>query len=257
MAPLRPLSLIFSLAFIFLLASCTPETDELKIAPGYNYFPLAVGQAWEYEVDSIVLRPEVGGIHYDSLHFYTREVLVDTFRDGGGLRWFRAERYERAHDSLPWQYRATFALSRNDQQAFRREDNLDFIKLVFPPRPDDDWNGNARFDPLRLISVGGEFIALFKGWSYRYEQVHSPANINGIAYDSTLSVVAADYENLIERRYAAETYAAGIGLVYREIEAFDTQCRLCCNNNTSQCLDLPWRNKAEKGFILRQRLRQP
>ena len=75
-------------------------------------------------------------------------------------------------------------------------------------------------------------------------------------YDLLTLVEGADYENLLNRRLAIEGYAKNIGLVYRELEVFETQCQLCCNGDTGACLDLPWREKAEGGFIIKQWLVQ-
>lgn len=253
-AHIHPLLLALLASFLFL--ACERQVEDVIIDEGYEYFPLRIGQNWEYEVDSITLRPVVNGTFYDSVHLYAREQLTDTFRDGAGQLWFLGERHERLHDSLPWRYRLTFALSHDAQRAWRREDNLDFIKLTFPVKDKNEWDGNAAFDAYQLIPIGGELMPLFKEWNYQYTSVNMPGEVNGVPFDSLLTVELVNYENLIEYRYATEQYARGIGLVYREMVALDTQCQTCCNGNIAQCIDLPWRTKAEKGFILRQRLKK-
>lgn len=245
-------TILFVLLLGGLASACEREVAAVSVDYHYAYFPLAVGQSWQYVVDSIVLRSQVGGIFYDSVRLFAREVLLDTLRDGAGQLWFRGERHERRADTLPWQYRQTFLLGRDARQALRREDNLNFVKLLFPPRANDRWDGNAGFDAFREIAVGGQSLALFVGWEYGYTGVHEPGMVGNYTFDSLLTVTAADYENLIDRRVVREQYAPGRGLVYREVEALHTQCQQCCGGNTSQCLDLPWRQKAEKGFILRQ-----
>lgn len=219
---------------------------------GYEYFPLSIGDVTNYEMDSIVLRNQVGGIFYDSVHLDVQEILKDTLRDAAGSLWYKGERYDRRSGSTDWRFRQSFLLRRDEQRAYRQEDNLEFIKLIFPPDDNERWDGHVAFDQYRSIEIAGEPIEIFADWDYRYLSVDEAGSIGSISYDALLQVEGADYENLLNRRLALETYARGIGLVYREMEVFETQCQLCCNGNTSECLDLPWREKAEGGFIIRQ-----
>ena len=87
-------------------------------------------------------------------------------------------------------------------------------------------------------------------------QIGEPAAFGDQTYDDVSLVEGADYENLLNRRLSLEAYARGIGLVYRELEVFETQCQICCGGDTGTCLDLSWREKAEGGFIIRQWLQQ-
>jgi hypothetical protein len=232
--------------------ACNEETAAPRTDWGYDYFPLAIGTEWRYELDSIVLRTQVGGILYDSVRLEAREILQDTLRDLAGNLWYRGERYDRRADSLTWRFRQTFLLRQDEQRAYRREDNLEFVKLVFPVDDNQRWDGHVAFDPYRDIEVAGQPIQIYADWDYRYQSLDQPGNVGNITYDSLVVVEGADYENLLNRRLALETYARGVGLVYRELEVFKTQCQQCCNGDTGACLDLPWRQKAEAGFILRQ-----
>jgi hypothetical protein len=62
-----------------------------------------------------------------------------------------------------------------------------------------------------------------------------------------LTVRHADNENLIERRFVEERYARTVGLVEKTVMILDTQC----GGNLSNCIDLSWEQKAEKGFMLK------
>jgi hypothetical protein len=240
---------LFSTLFFL---TCEDEIAEPATNQGYEYFPLAVGMEWNYLMDSIVLRPQVGGIFYDSVRLDVRETLMDTLRDQEGQLWYRGERYDRRVDSTDWRFRQTFLLRRDDARAYRREDNLEFVKLVFPVRTNKNWDGHVAFDPFREIEVAGQPIQIYLDWNYNYLSVNEAGSILNTPYDRLTLVEGADYENLLNRRLAIEGYAANIGLVYREIEVFETQCQACCSGDTGACLDLPWRAKAEAGFILKQ-----
>lgn len=240
---------------LFFLA-CEEETAPPRADKGYDYYPLSVGQEWLYRMDSIVLRPQVGGIFYDSIFLDVRETLVDTLRDLEDQLWYRGERYDRRVDSTQWRFRQTFLLRRDEGRALRREDNLEFVKMVFPLRNDQNWDGHGAFDQYREIEVGGQPIEIFADWNYRYLQLGAPASYGDQTYDQVTVIEGADYENLLNRRLAVEAYAQDIGLIYREMEVFETQCQVCCGGDTGTCLDLPWTEKAEGGFILRQWLVQ-
>jgi hypothetical protein len=72
-------------------------------------------------------------------------------------------------------------------------------------------------------------------------------SIGDLQFDKVAIVLLTDdgEENTIERRYALEKYARGVGLIYKEYEILDSQCSTCTE---------PWSEKAEKGFILKQTL---
>ncbi|RMF03495.1 MAG: hypothetical protein D6772_02075 [Bacteroidetes bacterium] len=244
--------------------------------PGSSYFPTELGAETFYRLDSIVLRPEVGGIRYDSVLLEVREVLADTLRDLEGKLWYRGERYDRRLGSTDWRFRQSFLLRRERERAYRSEDNLEFVKLVFPARVNTRWDGNRAFDDNRFFSIGGERIQLFQAWNYRYLSLDEAGQVGEITYDSLLVVEGVDYDEGYNRRYYRETYAARVGLVAREMEVFDTQCRDCCFNQEQvdengnpvvvvvarrqvdgrdtliNCVDLPWNEKAEGGLLLKQ-----
>ncbi len=241
------------LGLILLLLGC----DQREIAAprtdwGYDYYPLAIGRSWTYAMDSITLRPAVGGAVFDSVRLVARETLVDTLRDAAGQLWYRGERYDRRVDSTDFRFAQTFLLRRDDRRALRREDNLEFVKLVFPPRSGADWDGHVAFDETRELIIGGESFPMYAGWDYRIIAADEPFAGPALTFDSAVVIRQAEEDGLLDFRAAHEVYARGVGLVYREITAFATQCTECCSGNTALCLDLPWRAKAERGLIIRQ-----
>ena len=257
--PMRHLTGILGL---LMFLACERETATPIAITGYEYFPLSIGREWHYGLDSIVLRPEIGGIRFDSVRLQAREILVDTLRDLEDQLWYRGERYDRRSDTLPWRFRQTFLLRTETTRALRQADNLTFVKLIFSPREGERWNAQAAFDEYREVEIGGQPMAVYAGWRSRYREVDGPVSV-GPPEDSTaqaftkgLRVDMADEESAIDYRRAWEVYVAEIGLVYRYIEVYDTQCNACCNLDFDQCADLPWREKAERGFILRQWLTQ-
>ena len=111
------------------------------------------------------------------------------------------------------------------------------------------WNGNKFIDEGTVISVAGESVTIFKNWLYEYRGTGESVEVGGQIYNDVVTVYQADEENLIELRLSYEQYARGIGMIYREMKILDTQCILPCEGET-------WEEKAEKGFIIRQTLRE-
>lgn len=247
----------------FLLLTLALSCGEGNVAPPANldvaerYYPLSIGQTKVYEVDSILLFATTSGIAYDTALLDVKETLVDTFTTADGRLWYRGERYEKDRNAAESAYRITrvFALHSDGMTALRQEDNLNFTKLVSPFRTGQQWDGN-NFDDTRQFTVGGEFLDIYAGWEYRYDEMKD-SSINGQPYQELIVVEQAEItDNLIDYRRAYELYAPGVGLVASFVDARHTQCQSCCNGNTATCFDLPWNEKAEKGFILRQRLVQ-
>ncbi|MEL6142636.1 MAG: hypothetical protein AAFU67_13585, partial [Bacteroidota bacterium] len=172
----------FSL-FSILLACCFLSCEDNATSPrtlvlDLDYFPLSIGQTKYFEVDSVVLRPVIGGTFYDSIQFEVRETLVDTFSGPDGQVWYRGERWERVGEQAPWQFRQTFTQTVMEQAAFRSEDNLTFTKLVFPVRSGRQWDGHTAFDEFRQLIIGGEFLDVYAGWEYRITDVDETYELN-------------------------------------------------------------------------------
>ena len=250
----------FPVVLCFLVLMAAGGCDEEVLQPNINtdlarYYPLELNRPAYYQVDSIVLTNAVGGVRYDTARVEARETLMETFVGGDGQTVYRGERWERRDDAAPFTFKQTYTVSATSRAVTRSEDNLTFTKLVLPLREGNSWDGNAAFDETRSVAVGGEFLDVYNGWEYSYGSVSGTVTLmTGLAVDSVVVVEQADIDNLIDLRAARESYAPGLGLVERYLDARHTQCVVCCNRETAPCLDLPWEEKAEKGYIIRQTL---
>ncbi|HET6992688.1 MAG TPA: hypothetical protein VFJ43_15245, partial [Bacteroidia bacterium] len=57
---------------------------------------------------------------------------------------------------------------------------------------------------------------------YKYSGVDEPYMVNNVNFDSTLTVVQKDEENLLNRRYYVEHYARNVGMIEKNvIDVFD------------------------------------
>jgi len=230
--------------------SCGDGTEADPIEFGYDYFPLEIGKYIEYDVDSIIYDVSAGNntiVRENSIQ--VREEVTDSFPDNEGRLVYRIERFERKDETEEWRVNDVWTAAVTDRQAERVEENLRFIKMVFPVSGNTNpWNGNKFIDENLVISVAGESIFVFKNWLYEYREIGESLNIGDFVFDDVVTIFQADEENFIELRRSFEQYQRGVGLVKRELFILDTQCIV-------DCAGLPWEEKAEKGFIVRQTIR--
>lgn len=243
---------LICLLLSFFLMSCQEETEVLDNQADYEYFPLEVGRSWVYEVDSLIFSPAVSGNKIDSIHSFIKDTIVEQFVAVNGDTIYRAERYERRTDTVPWRVAAVFSMHKNKQQAFRTEQNLQLIKLVFPLNQKETWNSTLYIDPMIKMTVTGNEIQPFNYWGSRatIEDKGVPLSMGQLQFPETATVTYVDRNDIsIASRVAKEVYARGVGLVKKDWQILDNS-----DCYTSECVALPWRQRAERGFIVAQRL---
>jgi hypothetical protein len=213
----------FLLNLLFLVNSCQ-KNETVSPVNDYLYFPLNQNSYWIYEVDSIFYNDFTSTI--DTFQYQIREFVESNLDSALATKTVRAEHTRRNTANEQWTLERAFSMTLSKERAERFENNIRTVKLVFPFREALRWNGNAynSNDPQ----------------DYRMTDIHKSATLNGISYDSTVTVVQIDFENLIERKKYVEIYARNVGLVSREIIDLKTQVDGTIIN----------------GFIVSQRLRE-
>ena len=238
--------------FILFLAACAEKPDDFTFEQGYDYFPLEADKYWEYQVDSIIYDPDVNGTRKDTIKSWHREVITEVFQDAQGNDVYRVERLERNHPEDPWEITRVFTLERNDDFAYRIENNLRLIQLTFPIQSTNDWTATLHFDPQTVFFVAGESIRIYKDWDSEIETVGEREQIGDFTFEEVTTVIHENSDdNPFERRRVVEKYAKGVGLVAREMMILDSQY---CNEDPppADCNTISWEEKGEKGFELRQ-----
>lgn len=235
--------LVFAIGGLLLCSSCKDEStfEDPIVDETLEYFPVAIGKSVTYQVDSIIYDPTESAVLVDTSRVYIREVMVDTFRDEIGVLNYRIERYQAYDSNFDWEIKDVWSTSLENNRAERFEENLKFVKMVFPVKDGDIWDGNLYIDETSIFFIAGESIEIFKSWFYEVLSTDEPEQIGGFSFENVTTISQADEENLIERRYSIEKYAKGVGLVYREMEIYDTQ---------EIDETIPWVDKADKGFKL-------
>lgn len=243
-----------AICMLLLLAACSKRQIQEPMpfeAAQLEYFPLITGHYVVYKVDSLVFDPASGGTFIDSSSTFVKEMVGDSLLDNTGQWQYIIERYERKTLDEPWNLKFVGTASRSNSQAVRTEQNLRFLKMVFPMDKSSAWDGNLWIDKYREIEIAGERMLPFTNWQYEVDSIDLPANIGGFLFDSTLVITEADYTDAIERRFSKAWYAKHVGLVKREQWILDSQ--YCAQiPQPPDCITLPWELKAEIGYILRQ-----
>lgn len=245
---------IFVVSLLF-FASCNtdPTVENLSIDYGFDYYPVEIGKYIIYDVDSVVYDPNQSGTFIDTTSFQVKEEVVDSTIDNEGRIVYIIHYSTRDSMNQPWNLENVYTTVVEDFWVERTEDNLRFIKMIFPPRVDSTWDGNRLFaEDGFIVTVRGETLEMFKNWQSVTKEKSSSGTIGGLTFDDIIIIQHANDENLIERRFVEEKYARGVGLVNKKVMILDTQC----GGNLSDCIDLSWEEKAEKGFILDMSIRE-
>lgn len=188
---------------VFTWFSCKKESVEIPTL-SYNYFPTEKGKYIIYDVDSIY-HSETDNNNDDSVfsyHFQIKDKIDSSYIDLEGRVNQVRLRYHRDNDTMQWQLTEVWTQYLSSTSAYLTEDNIKYHKLSFPINSTISWNGNDS-------NTDDEEI-------YYYDYFHESDVLNGLSFDSTLSVIQIDENNFVETIYGNEKYAAGVGMIYKE-----------------------------------------
>ena len=190
------------LPFLIILAINSCKEDEQVFLPPvyFHYVPTNTGNVVVYDVDSTYYN------EFDSsvavFHFQIMERIDSTYNDNQGRPTQRIERYKRDSVGAPWNIASVWNSTLTAASFERVENNIRYVKLGFPITASQTWNGNA------YNTLGIE--------DYTYDSYHQPLSIDSFNFDSALTVLQVDDNNLIHQKYGLEQYANHVGLVYKE-----------------------------------------
>ena len=204
---------IFLLLFT-IFYGCKKEQAPV-IYMGYDYFPSNVGHYVIYQCDSVYYNPYSSNTpRFDTEIYQIKEVIDSIYPDNEGRPTMRIVRYKRLNvdSATPWSSivlpEKVWSGNLLSTTAQRVEDNYRYIKLLFPVSLNATWNGNA----YNVLGTD----------NYLYTSVNAPATIGTTHFDSTLTVFQLSNSTLLQFQYYQEQYAAGVGLVYKEVIDYST-----------------------------------
>jgi hypothetical protein len=199
--------IIFLLLFLFVGVFSCKKDKETPPDIGYAYFPDYIGRCIVYDVDSFYYNDFTK--HIDTFKYQLKEKYQSAFLDNQNRRTMRVERYVKhynpkiPYNSLPWLLKNVYAANRTSTTAETVEENVRYVKLVFPIKELQSWNGNAQ--------------NTFTPQNYDYAYFNVPRTIGKINFDSVLQVNQYDESNLVMKKLYVEKYARYIGLVYKQV----------------------------------------
>ncbi len=195
-------SYIFLLVFACIaLTACKKERIETVPQNNTAYFVAQQGFFVEYNCDSVVVDDFNGTI--DTFSFQIKEYQQSYFTDNEGRQAIRLERWKRQDSTLSWQLKDVWSLVKTSDRIEKVEEDLRMVKLLYPVRENLEWN-------LHMLNNSDPRIVNCK-------DVHQSFNMNGVAFDSTVTVVNTDPENLVSEYRDTEIFAAQIGMVYKKL----------------------------------------
>lgn len=234
-------SILFSVLFISCGEDVTLNLDDFDT--GSRYHPASLDRFWIYKIDSLTITN--GGSVVSSSTSFLRESLVSSFLNPDGDTTFILERAFSSSQNGPYFTTDRWTLEKTEDRLLRVEENLQFVKLLFPIQVGTTWNGNL-FDDQLISSVSQQQIRIYRDWEYSVLSDNDEVTVEGVNYQDVVTVQQAEFETALELRRSREEYAPDVGLIRREMEIFDTQCI------DQACQAQPWLDKAMAGFQLTQ-----
>ncbi|MGR3812395.1 hypothetical protein [Jiulongibacter sp. NS-SX5] len=184
------------------LLSCTKPSIE-NTEPS-DYYPVADGAFWEYEVKEIQYSVTQEPIVFE---YMIREVLT-----ANGQNTFKLQQYKRDSPTDNWEFQANGNLEISNNRVIKTTDGLAELVLVKGAQIGEQWDKN-------LFNNQGESILQI---AERIQDFDS--------YPDHISVYEKADSSLIHKDLVYTVYANGFGPIYREY----TEVEYC--QSTEECI---------------------
>ncbi len=193
--------IVFAPFVLGLIWGCQKQYECGCVNPtnGKDFFYPIQGQAVIYDVQetqyALTTLPTVK-------NYQLKEVFASVSIDTDGKEALRIERYRRENDTQKWTIDSVFTAKKEIDKAFKTENNVTYVKLIFPVSEGLKWNGNA------YNSLGND--------TYELKKLNKSFQINGQIFPTTLTVYQQNDSTLVDLKRRIEVYAEGIGVIYQE-----------------------------------------
>ena len=162
-----------SLVFVF---SCSKNTETVTPDLGADYAGLEVGKYVIYDVDSITYDDFDGSI--DTASYQIKETVDSKFTDLEGNDAFKIIRYRRDSENQSWSIIDVWNSKLTATNFQKTEENIKYVKLIFPANQGDNWNGNSMNNNSTK--------------EYEYTTVNQAEVVGNIALNEVLTVLQYD-----------------------------------------------------------------
>lgn len=195
------------LLIFLLIAACGNSDDEPSEPPlaedlGETYFFLREGKYREYDVFEIrYFAVDLS----DTFNYQIREEVKEPFISASGDSAFILNRFRRATEDEEWELDSVWTARIEDQRAVSVENNIPFVKMVFPATTTRSWDGNLlNARPVRL---------------QRYRNFAEPFTVGFNTFLRTAVVEMSNATDSITfRDIRVEVYADSVGLVEKNYD---------------------------------------
>lgn len=190
------------------MAACEGEAD-LRRRDVPEYLPLMTGT---YQIYDVQEKHYYTSAIVEELHYQVKAEVTDSFPSGNNTYTYVIHRSTRTADE-PWQSLDTWSMRRTGDDFIVSEQNTPYVKIKLPYYPANRWDGNS------YNTLGAD--------EYHYGAIGLPQSLNGISFENTLEVQQELNEDaIVFRDERKEIYAAGVGLIYKEV----TQLHYCTDD---------------------------
>lgn len=205
------LTLLTSLLQVIFI-SCKKDSQNGTQEWYKTYYDTTKGRYIEYRVLEIN-HDENALIQHDTLNYFLRVQIEDTITDNLGRINRKYVRYKKTNVNDPWQISDVWMTIVDGVNAELVEENQRVIKLKFPINEFTNWNAN-------IFNLDDKLDCY-------YENLHQSCSINGLYFDSTVTINQGSIRNYLRFYKKNEVYANGVGMIskyYKDlnISNFDT-----------------------------------
>ena len=224
-------------AVLLAFAACKKDNRNYTVDYKYNYYPLDSGHYIIYNVDSVTFYYD--GINYnrDTVRYQLMALFDDTIHDLLDSVNFTIKYLTRPDENSPWSAPYITYCLRTKTNLQVIENDIRFIKLVYPPSLNLAWNGNLFVPTTGVYST-------FLNWNYYYENADTTIQINGQTYNNALVASEVNSVNALTKEVRTEVYAPNVGLIYEEWESLNKY------SGTMGNITLGWDTGAGSGFSI-------
>lgn len=177
------------------------EDDTVKRLSDADYFPLHKGfyQVYAVHERSYQLQVETANVTYQ-----LKTEVVDSFTNLEGGYTYTIHRSKRNTANNSWEFQQIWSVRMNVANVIVSEENIPFLKIVFPAVENRHWDGNS----LNNLPAD-EYILTNTGKSYEL--------ITGATAGEYIQIVQEDSGDIFNVNKRQEFYVRNIGLVQVEI----------------------------------------
>jgi hypothetical protein len=192
--------IILSVMAVIVFACDTEKVVPEKSGWGLDYFPLEGNSYRIYDV-CIIDYSILGEI--DSVSYLLKEVVSDSFLNLNNEYAFVLSRYKKDTPESDWKLDSVWTATKNEEKVVVTENNVPFVKLVFPVQENKQWDGNR--------------MNILEEEKYKMGKIGSGFHLSSINYPATVTVTQMDNpDTILVRDKRLEIYGKNIGLIFKE-----------------------------------------